>query len=502
MSKATHQLPFAPRRSAVAMLAVLVCTVLLLLGGCGTAQRNSTATTRSSRTVPTNPVYAASATFTGPITTGQVIEPLSANPLDLASNGYVQEEYFASGTAHAFAATSAPSDGDWIIKPTTSAFYRTRILVRRPADPSRFNGTVVVEWMNVSAGESAPDWDFLNPELMSEGYAWVGVSAQALAVNGGTPLLGTTKGSSSKGLVQEEPARYGTLHHPGDQYALDMFAQIGESMRTSGPSILGGASPKHVVATGESQSAFYLTTFADAIQPQTHTFDGIFIHSRGGTAAGLNSSSITPGKGQDIRIRTDLDVPVFMFETQTDLIELGYAAAQQPNTDLIRTWEVAGTSHADAYLVGGAVGLLGCTHPINDGPQHLVVQAAFAAFNAWVDNGTPPPSPPPFKLSSTDPPVLALDKYGNVIGGVRTPAVDVPVSTLSGAAPKGVSVLCSLFGSSTPFSGNELDGIYGTKAGYLAKFMASLDQAISHGYVLAADRSSQLAQAESVQFPA
>ena len=136
-----------------------------------------------------------------------------------------------------------------------------------------------------------------------------------------------------------------------------------------------------------------------------------------------------------------------MFETQTDLIELGYASAQQPNTDRIRTWEVAGTSHADAYLVGSAAGALGCTTPINDGPQHVVVQAAFAAFNRWVDNGTPPPSPPPFRLASTKPAALALDSHGNVIGGVRTPAVDVPVSTLSGAAPAGTSVICSLFGS-------------------------------------------------------
>ena len=65
--------------------------------------------------------------------------------------------------------------------------------MRRPEDAARFNGTVVVEWMNVSAGESAPDWDYLNPELMREGYAWVGVSAQALGVDGGSSILGSVK---------------------------------------------------------------------------------------------------------------------------------------------------------------------------------------------------------------------------------------------------------------------------------------------------------------------
>ena len=71
------------------------------------------------------------------------------------------------------------------------AGYKTRILVRRPTNPAHFNGTVLVEWMNVSAGESAPDWDFLNPMLMRDGYAYVGVSAQALGVDGGKSLLGT-----------------------------------------------------------------------------------------------------------------------------------------------------------------------------------------------------------------------------------------------------------------------------------------------------------------------
>jgi hypothetical protein len=256
------------------------------------------------------------------------------------------------------------------------------------------------------------------------------------------------------------------------------------------------------VAVGESQSAFYLTTFADAIQPLTHTFDGIFIHSRGGTGAPLNGSSITSANQgpKDLRIRTDLSVPVFMFETQTDLIELGYAPAQQPNTKRIRTWEVAGTSHADAYLVGAVASVLGCNTPVNSGPQHTVVQAAFAAFNKWVDDGTPPSTPPRFTLSSTDPPTLALDSHGNVIGGVRTPAVDVPVATLTGSPAPGASAICSLFGQTIAFSPAMLTSLYQSKSNYISEYTASLDKAIKGGFVLAADRPSLLAQAEAVQF--
>jgi hypothetical protein len=194
--------------------------------------------------------------------------------------------------------------------------------------------------------------------LMRDGYAYVGVSAQALGVDGGKSLLGTPSAAGatpSGGLVGGEPERYGSLHHPGDQYALDMFAQIGQALDATQPAALGGLKPKHVLAVGESQSAFYLTTFADALQPRTNTFGGIFIHSRGGSGASLSGSSIASSKGpDDLRIRTDLKVPVFMSQTQTDLIELGYAPAQQPNTAKIRTWEIAGTAHADAYTVGAA----------------------------------------------------------------------------------------------------------------------------------------------------
>jgi hypothetical protein len=449
-------------------------------------------------------LYDAAATFEGPVTVGHIIEPESALPTGLAAHDYVEQEYFASGTAHAFTATSAPSNGNWTIAPTTSAAYKTRIIVRRPANPAHFNGTVVVEWMNESEGESAPDWMYLNPELMDEGDAWVGVSAQALGVDGGTPILGSIAGTSAgQGLVQQEPARYGTLHHPGDQYALDIFDQVGLGLRSTSSHVLGSLHPRHIVATGESQSAFYLTTFADALEPHGHPFAGIFIHSRGGTAAPLSGTSITSNSGpSNVRIRTDLGVPVFMFETQTDLIQLGYAPAQQPNAKDIRTWEVAGTSHADSYLLGPASSVLHCSSAINSGPQHVVAQSAFANFERWVVRGTPPPSPEPFRLSSQNPAALALDQNGNVIGGVRTPAVDVPVSTLSGAAPAGTSTICSLFGSTTPFSSQMLVSLYGTKAKYISKYTADLNHAIEAGYLLPAERSSLLALAEQVQFPA
>ncbi len=438
------------------------------------------------------------ATITSPPDVGHIAEPISVSPPNLADYQYEESEYFASGTAYALAAHSTPANGRWTFGLTTSAPYTTRVIVRRPINPAAFDGTVVVEWMNVSAGESSPDWGYMNPALMASGAAYVGVSDQALAVNGGSSLLG-----AGTGLRTAQPARYGSLHHPGDQYALDMFAQIGAAIKAHARTVLGGLHPTHVVATGESQSAFYLTTYADAVQPLDPVFDGIFIHSRGGGAVPLGGSGGHDKSSVDgnVRIRTDLHVPVFLFETQTDLVQLGYAGAQQPDTPHIRTWEAAGTSHADAYELGPAASFIGCTTPVNSGPQHQVVQAAAVAFLRWVEHGTPPPKPAPFALASTHPPRLALDAHGNVLGGVRTPTVDVPTATLSGAPPPHASALCGLFGSTEAFTPAQLTALYGSPAHYVALYTAALDRSVAEGYILRADRAALLAQAEQVTFP-
>src|SRR5262249_48794618 len=87
------------------------------------------------------------------------------------------------------------------------------------ANPARFNGTVVVEWLNVSGGvDAAPDWLYIHDELIREGFAWVGVSAQALGVAADEAA---------------DPARYAALSHPGDSYSYDIFSQAGQAVRDS-----------------------------------------------------------------------------------------------------------------------------------------------------------------------------------------------------------------------------------------------------------------------------
>src|SRR5262249_19053444 len=151
----------------------------------------------------------------------------------------------------------------------TSA-YRTRILVRRPANAAHFNGTVVVEWLNVSGGlDASPDWTYLHTFLIREGFAWVGVSAQQLGVEGGFSPLGL-----DLSLKSQNPQRYGSLMHPGDSFSYDIFSQVAAAVRGAADTTLGGLRAKRVIAAGESQSAFRMVTYINAVQPLAKAYDG------------------------------------------------------------------------------------------------------------------------------------------------------------------------------------------------------------------------------------
>jgi hypothetical protein len=444
--------------------------------------------------------------LSGPITGGKGISLTESVTTDLPKNGYTNTEYVAAGTATSYTRVGAlGKDGRWSVAPNKTAPYRTRIIVRVPANPKRFNGTLLVEWLNVTAGsDTDPNFMYAGTEIVRKGYAWVGVSVQKVGVSGGDAAL-PIAGLPSGGLVGTDPARYGSLHHPGDQYALDIFSQVARALRAPGPvDPLRGLRPKRVVALGESQSAFELTTYIDAIQPIARIFDGFFVYSRGGGATPLGGGAIEKGLSGGIRIRDDIDVPVFLFETETDEAELRYFDARQPDTAHLRLWDVAGAAHADAYIVGGdpqvLSTVLGCKGSVNTAPTHYLVAAALDHLNTWVRTGTPPPTAPRLEVALVKgKPQVQRDAQGNAIGGVRTGANDVPVAALSGDAAVGTNTVCSLFGSTRPFDPATLARLYPTKAAYLAKFRAATDKAIANGYILPADRAAILSEAAQVK---
>ncbi len=444
-------------------------------------------------------------TFSGALSAGAIVEPACVVQFELAAHGYTEEEFAAEGTAVGYDLAGEPAgDGRWAAVPAEPAPFRTRVVVRRPADAGRFSGTVLVEWLNVSSSfEADPDWAFLHREIVRAGHAYVAVSAQEVGVMGGTGRIDPAA-PPAPGLRGSNPERYGELTHPGDRYSFDLFGQIGAALRED-KAPLGGLRPGHVIAVGESQSAMYLTSYLNAVQPLVgpQGFDGFLVHSRGAGGGPLNGAPIDPlGVREGIKIRTDNDVPVLVLQTEGDVLPpLAYWMARQPACDLVRVWEIAGTSHADSYLIGAAAPLLGIDWRINEGPHRYVAQAALRALNEWVTRGTPPPEAKPIELASTDPLVIARDEAGNAVGGVRTPVLDVPVVTLSGEPPAGTRQPVGwLFGSTKDLPPEYLAGRYGDAAGYVRAFTESLDAAIKAGFVLPASREELLAAATAVTF--
>jgi hypothetical protein len=430
-----------------------------------------------------------------------------AAPIDLAAVGYEQAEHVAAGTATAYEPVGdLTGDGEWTLRETTTAPYRTRVLVRRPIDPDRFSGTVVVEWLNVSGGlDAGPDWSSLAEELTREGHIWIGVSAQLIGVAGGQVLVSAPGAEDivGKGLMTLDPQRYGALDHPGDGFSFDIMTQVARAVRTETP-LLGGRAAQFVIAAGESQSAIALTTYYNGVQPLTLAFDAFFVHSRALVALPL----VGPGEYADLAtgfatvvptvLRSDLDAPVLELQAESDLgAPLSSAQVRQPDTDRFRLWEVAGTAHADRHTLGPIADLVECGVPVNDAPMHVVAKAAFHALERWMRGGEPPAEAA--RIAITDD-VIVRDADGIAEGGIRTPSVDVPAEVLSGEPGPNDSLLCLLLGSTRPLAGTgsleaTLIERYGSVADYRSEFEAAADATIAEGFALAADRDALLAYA-------
>ena len=104
---------------------------------------------------------------------------LISTTFDLAEAGFLQEEFFISGTASAFTnLNELGSDGIWEAEPSITADYKTRVVVYRPREAKDFSGTVVVEWMNVTEGFDIPyGWSLAHVKALRSGDAWVEVTA-------------------------------------------------------------------------------------------------------------------------------------------------------------------------------------------------------------------------------------------------------------------------------------------------------------------------------------
>src|SRR5438132_6862164 len=237
--------------------------------------------------------------------------PWNHSLFELSGPGYAytENEYFFGGTA-----TNLGSG--------LKAPYTSRMLVRLPQDPSKVNGTVIVEWLNVT-GQSDLEtvWPVEAQYLMQHGYGYVGVSAQLAGVCCGPTTL--------KGW---DPQRYASLSHPGDQFSFDIFSQAIEALRhpaSNGTTSLHpapvdpmeGMGVRWIIATGASQSASRLTSFINGGYPRGQ----------------IDAFVITRGGGPF----DDFSTPIFQLNEENN-------AAKQPDNAHYVAWEEAGTAHAPA----------------------------------------------------------------------------------------------------------------------------------------------------------
>ena len=226
---------------------------------------------------------------------------------NLSALGYVENEYLMSGGATEYSESSPwGSNGNWGVSVSQKNVpYTTNLIVRYPTNPAKFNGTVVIEWLNVvTGGDQDPVWAEIANEALSDGYAYIGVTPQTVGMND---------------LKTWDPVRYGSLGDSSDLQSYDIYTQAAEAAKDESATLLGGLSVKHVIAAGDSESAFRVVTYENAIQPVTHAFDAFMTVGRAVDAAPLGNGLIAASPFP-AHIRTDNTAPTIQFYTQGDVV--------------------------------------------------------------------------------------------------------------------------------------------------------------------------------------
>ncbi|MCB1647050.1 MAG: hypothetical protein KDI36_16435 [Pseudomonadales bacterium] len=439
------------------------------------------------------------ATVTGPVTGGKFGWPFAASLQDVAQLGYIEEEYFLAGSAKRYRDINdslSRRDGHWQAEEAGEAPFKTRMIVYRPADPARFNGTVILNWNNVTAG-----YDLFNAESMeifAGGYALVCLTPQKAGIEGLTPLR--------QGLAQWDPERYGDLSIVSDDYSFDIFTQGALATgpdRRGDTDPLGGLDVKRVIAWGASQSAGRLCTYINAIAPLTSALDGYILAiyfgrgtplEVGETVVNINepqtSSPQDRLKGNNL-IRDDLKVPVFVINSELE--SMACYGVRQEDSDTFRYWESAGTchvseqTHAIRKQLRDRDQIKGREAAANTNriPMNPLYDAVFWHMQRWVAEGIAPPSQPKVAFSG-EPAQIVRDDHGIATGGIRLPQVEVPTATNS-AIPRGTDVIAFLDGSSEPFSAEKLLALYGSEANFIDQFETAAQQAVEAGVLLPRD---------------
>ncbi len=423
--------------------------------------------------------------------------PMSATAVDLEAAGYTAKEYYAEGLANRYTGANANTFTTATVLDGGNP-YRTRVMVRYPK-PHKFNGTLAVEWTNVTIGV---DFEFATAEaseyLLREGYAVAIVSAQRVGVE----RLKTWSPQRYPGLSVDvnKCLPGGTSLCTGDPLSYDIFAQITQALMDNAGGAnapMPGLRVKDAIAIGQSQSAGRLAIYYNTIQPLHNVFDGFAYWDRSG------------------QLRSDLTVPAISVNSEG--LGGSFGGAAWTTSEYTRKWDVAGSTHASLYGAEYIEAISARdmaitqfdgvpktffawidTSPVPPIPHNnacvtlppfttvdvgLVYNKAIDSVRNWYKRGTPAAPSLSFVTTPAGTVVRAAD--GKVEGGIRLPQFLVP--TADQGALNGILFPCNVSGWHRYYTKEELKAMYGNHGRYVAKVIGVMYPLVAEGYVLWTD---------------
>lgn len=388
-------------------------------------------------------------------------------PMNLADYGYAEEEYLIRGDARIY---SWPEGEKYVKIEREQAEYGSRFLIRKPADPKKFSGNVIVEMFNWARGydRAICSWGNCYEYLMRSGDAWVGVSIRANVIDN---------------LKKFDPERYRDLsfetpvapEHRDDRpqsntyhddytdknrengLAWDLYSQVALAVRDQEAGPLRGYDVRTVIGTGAT--AGDLATYVAAIDPVCcredggPIYDGYLIFMTG--APGNVNQYEEKLHWMDGRCKFYGKVPLMRVYTCKDMLGNGHhpdwAYMQRRNDsnekgNYYRSYEIAGTglmlkytyftepSHEDVEKCGlkiknGRTGKAWNREELEtfEFPTRYALDAAHDNLKKWIQEGKEPPVCEPYETVQVYPDTdLKEDPFGNVMGGLRLPYLRVP----------------------------------------------------------------------------
>jgi hypothetical protein len=407
------------------------------------------------------------------------------------------------------------------------------VLIRRPADKARFSGTVIVELLNPSnLFDLNLGWGLAHDQLVRNGDVWVGITVKPVSMQ----TLKTFDPQRYAPLAMDNPL---PLSDPGNcatvpsdssrttenGLAWDMMTQVAQLLRTKSsksPVYYGGKAGHklNLYGFGYSQTGGYMYDYINAVAPlvvqQTgkSAYDAYIVAVAGGGFAGLypiNQCEPAPAVDDARRQFSNVGVPIIHVMSQSDYLR-GITARRLDSdvpADAYRHYEMAGAGHAtpgelnfaaapaDIEKGGRAVPPMNCNEgPRSRFPSDIFFDAILRNLDDWVRTDIAPPHGSPIVVVNGAP---VLDRWGNVVGGLRSPYLDVPTSTWYGSST-GPS-FCSIAGHEVPFSKGLLQQIYPSHQAYVKAVTKNTKYLVSQRFLTRYDGDRLIEEARAADVP-